>query len=72
MTYTNRVQLKAIYEVTEAVVGVEPTSSYPYVVTSTCVASSLISIAFGDEHPCDLSVFSLTPEITTRGGDRPR
>ena len=54
------------------VVGVEPTSSYPYVVTSTCVASSLITIAFGDEHPCDLSVFSLTPEITAKGGDRPR
>ena len=54
------------------VAGVEPASSDPYVVTSTCLASSLISIALGDGHPRDLSVFSLTPERTTRGGDRLR
>ena len=54
------------------VVGVEPTSSYPYVATSTCVAASLISTAFGDEHPCGLFSFSLTPEIETKGGDRLR
>jgi len=54
------------------VVGVEPTSSNPYVTSSTCLASLLISVAFGNGHPCDLFSFSLTPEIETKEGDRLR
>jgi len=52
------------------VAGVEPASSGPYYGPSTCVASRLISIGVGRGRPSDLSDVSLTPEMSTRGGDR--